>query len=539
MLIDFRSVEPEIRFETDVCIVGAGAAGITIARELAATSLRVCLVESGGLEPDAATQELSHGTTVGLAYGPLEATRVRCLGGSTQHWAGELDLPEATSFATRAWVPATGWPIGREELLPYYRRALPLCGGAPLDALEAWRGDAGPPGLDPGRLVARVRHFRTAAALHFGEAYATELRRAQGVRVLLHGTATRLRASPAGGRIEAVELCAPRGPRARVEARAFVLACGGIENPRLLLLSDDVEPAGLGNRHGLVGRCFMEHLVFRLGTLLGPSARIAPLARLGRGAWTRIVDLCPAPAYQRKEEILAFGAEAIDLPPEPPGVAAAARVARRLQEGRWPERLDEAIWAMLRDLDDVAAEAWTRLVRSESPRRVAFEVMQEQAPHPDNRVTLGAERDALGQRRAVLTLRVGELERRTARAATAALARECGRLGLGRLHLDDAPAPLRGAHHHMGTTRMADDPRDGVVDRSGRVHGLENLYVAGSSVFPTGGYGNPTLTIVALALRLAEHLVTRLAAAPPACGAVAVAGATPARFTTGGGSRAG
>ena len=188
-----------------------------------------------------------------------------------------------------------------------------------------------------------------------------------------------------------------------------------------------------------------------------------------------------------------------------------------------PDDLRDKIWKVILDLDDVAANVYRRFVEGKdiiaAPKLIYLHSQSEQAPNPDSRVTLSDERDALGLNWARLEWRLTELDKRSVEVMTKAIGAEFGRLNLGRVRLDDwlldggkdwGP-DLKGSPHHMGTTRMSDDPRMGVVDRRCRVHGIENLYIAGSSVFPTGGYMNPTLTIVALALRLADHLEARFA----------------------------
>ncbi|HEX2484763.1 MAG TPA: GMC family oxidoreductase, partial [Myxococcota bacterium] len=301
---------------------------------------------------------------------------------------------------------------------------------------------------------------------------------------------------------------------------AYVLCCGGIESARLLLLSDDVAPRGLGNERDLVGRFFMDHPFLRTGELVQTGAealdeiypdferggrRFRPALRLGE-------------ALERRHELSGC---ALYLWRSDDHRSEATRAAARLHDAArrvaWPDDLAHDVAAVAADLaglyDDVLGDPV-------GPRAPRLEIMclLEQAPDPESRVSLSSERDDWGQRRARVDWRLGERERRTLELATESLARELGRLGLGRVRLAHwldahegfAPGPLD-YNHHMGTTRMSDDPGRGVVDASCRVHGVENLYVAGSSVFPTSGVSGPTLTLLALALRLADHLVAVLA----------------------------
>jgi choline dehydrogenase-like flavoprotein len=166
----------------------------------------------------------------------------------------------------------------------------------------------------------------------------------------------------------------------------------------------------------------------------------------------------------------------------------------------------------IRRIAATAAASLKKAARSPSTRLYVVKNVAEQAPNPDSRVVLSRERDALDCPRVALCWRTSPLDKRTAHRAREIFGEELWRAGAGRLQSSlegegkPWPARLRGARHHMGTTRMHSDPRRGVVDANCRVHGIANLYVAGSSVFPTSGAANPTLTIVALALRLAGHV---------------------------------
>jgi choline dehydrogenase-like flavoprotein len=277
------------------------------------------------------------------------------------------------------------------------------------------------------------------------------------------------------------------GPEFSLRSRVVVLATGGIENARLLLASNGVEAAGLGNRHDLVGRFFMEHPHTHSGEFLpSPVARPLGLYQLHRRGGVDVLGVLALSAAVRRDARLANFT---------------ASLAPRTQGG-----------AFERDLGVVIAGFDAEGERAQGIPRFAFSNECEQVPNPESRVQLAYERDALGMNRVTLKWRLASEDRDSLRRSHEILAREIGRAGLGRVkpglsEPDGAwPADLNGARHHMGTTRMHSDPKRGVVDADSRVHGIANLFVAGSSVFPTSGAANPTLTIVALALRLADHL---------------------------------
>jgi choline dehydrogenase-like flavoprotein len=198
------------------------------------------------------------------------------------------------------------------------------------------------------------------------------------------------------------------------------------------------------------------------------------------------------------------------------GVESFKLLKRELREGRVPDEFGAHVWNVISDLDDVIEEGWSRLgSEAGEPLRETYRFFSrtEQEPNPDSRVTLGDELDALGQPRAHLHWSLSETDLRSTRRSQEIVGEELARAGLGRMRLlgeDDWARFLYGGWHHMGTTRMSDDPKRGVVDRDGKVHGIANLYVAGSSVFSTSGWSNPTLSIVALALRLAQHVRGKL-----------------------------
>jgi choline dehydrogenase-like flavoprotein len=458
----------------DCCVIGAGPAGITLADTLGRTGARVLLLESGRLDRDPASQELSRG----VARGPiikgywnyLAAGRRRQVGGSTAIWGRGVLMPfRELEFEPRPWVPHSGWVLTAQELEPFYRTAAERAGLAPFPALRA-KG---------GLMHAVYRHPPEANVFRslFVEALGTP-----GVRAELGTTALELEL--AGDRVQAVRCAGPDGRVLRVEADTFVLAAGAVENARLLLLNAQALPAP----SPVVGRYFMEH----------PHARVA---------WARFPDVAGLEALFDED-------------------GTGRREVLALPDARQRE---ESLLSAMVELRRLGAVVPGR------PLDCRLYVRAEQAPDPDSAVTLGHGLDRLGYPRAVLDWRLGERDWTSLVRATTLVVRELeDQYGVeavmevrpdtpwpGRpLGPNDEPDATWG-YHHMGTTRMADDPDEGVVDRDCRVHGTANLFAAGSSVFPTGGAANPTLTIVALAQRLGAHLAGSTAAEPAAEGDVA------------------
>jgi choline dehydrogenase-like flavoprotein len=289
MFTDARTIPAGTTLTADVCTVGAGAAGISIARELAHSPLDVCLLESGGLEYDLDTQQLYRGRSVGFPYFPLEIARLRFFGGTTNHWGGASRPLDDSDFEARDWVPHSGWPFRREALDPYYRRAHGVLELGPY-AYDAgsWTTDERRPLRFEGESL-RSAVLQQSPPTRLGQVYREELRRARNIRTCLNANLLEIETAPTGGPVTRLRVASLERNEFYVEARAYVLATGGIENPRLLLLSRRADPAGLGNEHDLVGRFCMDHPI----AAWGKPGTVAPYrfplrfyAQRGRAALT-------------------------------------------------------------------------------------------------------------------------------------------------------------------------------------------------------------------------------------------------------------
>jgi choline dehydrogenase-like flavoprotein len=532
---DLREYSPGAAVKTDVCVIGAGAAGITIARELAGAAQDVCLVEGGGLEygfPD--SQALYQGDSVGAPVS-LIGGRLRFLGGSTNHWGGRCAALQDIDFRRRDWIPHSGWPFDKSELDPYYARARSVAGFS-----SNWLSDAetlaylkdSVPGINSQRLKPFLWHYTPAtpgnAGWNWGKAYKSVLQESPRTLALLHANFTAFSTSESGTHVQTAIVTAVNGISLTIAAKTFVLCCGGIENARLLLLGGERAPGTFGNRYDLVGRYFMQHPRGPIGVVASDHrlTRLQDQFNILRGADGLEVEvgLALSPQVQEAERLLNCSAVLQYQGDPDAGVTAAQDIWRSLKGGQWSPDVGEKVGRIAGDLGDVLTRLDHRLASGHSldkegaegiPSRSAVLLADlEQVPDPDSRVTLGTQRDSLGLRQAHVDWRHGELERRTAERFCSYIAADFARLGIGRCRMEpwllDARMPISDAlnetFHHIGTTRMADDPREGVVDRNCAVHGMDNLYVAGSSVFPTSGQANPTFTIIALALRLADRL---------------------------------
>lgn len=480
MFVDLNALDDGATIRADVGIIGAGAAGIALALELMGDGLDVALIESGGLDYDADTQALYDGDVTGLVYFPLDSARLRYFGGTTNHWGGQSVPLQPIDFTARDWVPASGWPIGYDEYARYLPRAEPLCRLTTAAAgSEVWVPTPPMPefpleGTDFRPVLLRFPR----PAFSFGPVHQRTLDRAARVRTYLHANATGFETDAGRRRIEGVPLASLDGRRATLVADTYVLATGGIENCRLLLAS------GLGNANDQVGRYVMEHPNYDTGLV-----QMVPTRFLGRpnpyraAIGTQIVrfDAQLAPEAQAEAGILNHSVYLVPLDAEPEG-----------RVGRLWDRLSDRV---------MGPEEW----------RYTLRVRLEHAPNPDSRITLTDETDALGMPRVALDFRFGPLETRTVAHVCDAFAQALGAADLGRMQVDFDPASdwqadVGWQYHHCGGTRMSADPGDGVVDTNCKVHGMDNLYVAGSSIFPTAGHANPTMNLLAFAIRLADHI---------------------------------
>ncbi|MFV1992181.1 MAG: GMC oxidoreductase, partial [Acidimicrobiales bacterium] len=435
-------------------------------------------------------------------------------------------------FERREWVPHSGWPICRKDIDPYYHLAHDLFELGEFNYEQDIWSSLGieDQRFDPERITAGLWRFDEINE-RFGPAYCQDLIESPQVRILLHANAVQIQASANAQTVQHIVIRPLTGEARNVRARHFVVAGGAIENARLLLASNDVETQGIGNRHDQVGRYFMEHPNGRIAHVqveqpfelwaamqkrfMPSGPPLAPVLRLSEATQR---------AWRALNSVVTF-----KLQRDPSrGVSLVQKVYPVLKHAMSPNRTGLALNHAYR-----AIRAWIHREVRESIEHMRcrlgmtglyMNMRGEQSPNPDSRVCLSAERDALGNLRADLDWRLSRADKHTASVFVQTFDAELKRLGLGELQpsdwLDSADLqwpvdPTVGNHpiggyHHMGTTRMSTDAAHGVVTADCQVHGYENLYVAGSSVFSTSGWANPTLTLVALSLRLADHLDERL-----------------------------
>lgn len=522
MLVDARSLPEATEIAADFCIVGAGAAGIVLALELQRlTTARIAVIEAGGLHTEPEVDETCEAADIGHRAIKLDVNRLKVLGGSTGHWGGNCAPLDPIDFEVRPWVPHSGWPITKEEIDRHFDQAQTYCGLMARDySVDFWRRRF------EGFAAVQIPLAHTAfddkifqrMPTRFGEHYRPDLAREDtNTHVYLNAHALALESNDVGSRVNALRVGCLDGKRHKVLARHFVLAAG-IENARLLLLSNDIVSAGLGNQYDQVGRYLIGHLNTMSGfAMLRKHRELLDYYNIE----TDTLDvhfsngLQLRPEVQAREQVLNYVCFLYGMWPsdEITGMHA-VRELSGIFRGRPPSRsIGDNLAQIARDFPKLADHALERIVS------VGFGHLQhffEQAPNPHSRIRLSQERDALGINRIAADWRFTELDKRTLVRAQNLLSLAFGQVGVGRIapemtkESDPWPDNLQSSGHFMGTTRMSDDPRHGVVDRNCRVHGIGNLFIAGGSVFPTAGATMVTCNIVALAIRLAIHLRTVL-----------------------------
>ena len=508
MLIDARNVPNDTVIESDICIVGAGAAGITLAREFIGKQHRVSLIESGGLDFDPGTQELAKGESIGQAYMPLESTRLRLFGGTTTHWGGTCRPLDEMDFEPKEWIPYSGWPFSKSHLDPFYERAQSVCQLGPYDyRVPHWVTAKTPVfPLKDNRLFTDM--FQQSPPTRFGTTYRDEVIKAPNITTYIYANLVDIETSEQARQVRSLRIATLTGIQLKFKGKIFIIAAGAIENARLLLLARNAINAGVGNQNDLVGRFFMEHPILFTGiiALSDPKTSVDFYEKhLSKGVMVKGF-LKPSDATRRREQLVNCGTRPVLTPLRvlSGGIKSYRLLKHSLAEFHIPDNFLTHLKNVIADIDDV-------VMRRGATRVVALKYWSESTPNPDSRITLSETRDALGKNQIRLDWQLNEIDRRTMSRVLNTIAEELGKSNLGRLQLffsdeDNWPSEMAGSYHHMGTTRMNLDPKQGVVNQHCQVHETENLYIAGSSVYPTCGHANPTLTIVALSIRLADHI---------------------------------
>ena len=545
MILDLEhNVETQPLF-TDICILGGGPAGLTIAKEFLGAGVKAIVVESGGLSDDKRAVALYDGFSVGHPV-DLFLGRYRILGGASTRWGGRCAVLDPLDFEYRPWVPNSGWPIAYKDLAPFYERAKSICNfrlpWLSQEAIETALNTTLPP-LSSRALSTQVWRYATSAlsksilgkghnsfraALNFGSAFRDAFKVDSDITVLLHGNITHFEFSESATKVESVQVSTLDGRKTKIVARHFILCCGGIENPKIIL-NFPHNVLSRVNRYDNVGRYFHQHPVGTVGVIEADRAATLSLQKTFNMFFRREmstqyeIGLSLSSSTQQKLGLL-NASVALYYGLDHYRVWRSAQRVRGIINGTYdfnPALLVDLI-IMIFGAPVIADNIIRRFVlgREVRKRRASIRavVNLEQQPDRESRVYLSNDVDAMGMKKIVIDWKISKRERETAQFIARALELELQANKLGRLRMEPwltsdsslTENDLKSNLHFMGATRMAHTDRTGVVDKDCKLFGLENLFVAGTSVFPTGGHANPMLTIVALAIRLADHLKCKL-----------------------------
>jgi choline dehydrogenase-like flavoprotein len=530
---DSAGIASNTEIRADICVIGSGAAGITLARLLNQTELDAVVLEAGGLERDLNAEGDAFAIDeVGIPPRNPIPSRGRWFGGSTNLWFGRIATPDPIDFEPRPWVPYSGWPITLSQLRPWFEEAARILDVPHFDKIEIDKWPSNPTiETFVTRGGANLDVFLWANGLSMGPRHRQLLKASRNVKVILNATATELIPNECSSSIESAVAHGPSGNRFLIKASDYVLAAGGLENPRLLLASTLRSPAGVGNPHDQVGRYYMDHPrsdgLAQISLAGLSSAQIRRLALLDEKTPTpydkaQLRVTFPS-SMQRQEHLLNHSLHAylVSDHHDSIGYQSARRVWHRLKQKvvEPSTGIGEDIATTVRSGASLAVFGARWLAGRAAPTRLIVVDQMEQEPDPSSRVTVNPrQRDRFGLPRLERDWRIGEATYRSQRRMHEFFKDIVERAGIKTFTSEVLDRPecrpsLLDMKHPMGTTRMSSCARDGVVDTNCQVYGVDNLYVAGSSVFPTGGHSNPTLLIVALAARLASHL-RKVAARP-------------------------
>ena len=528
MYIDARNLSPEEFLETDVCIVGAGAAGLSLALELSHAEFKVLLVESGDRKFSHSTQWLLRGENVGRDYTHFEFTRRRQFGGTTNTWAGLCSPLDEIDFEKREWVPFSGWPFSKSELDPYYARAHSICQLGPYEYSPQYWGHPGDRNIIKGNTPLETKVFQYSPPTNFAKTYGNQIEQAPNLKTLLNANITELMLDTLNHRVTLAKGKTLRGNRFSVKARYFVLAAGCLEITRLLLSSNQDYTSGIGNQQDLVGRFFQEHLFVWSGAFMLPIDQL-PLAQGSvvdyeddmRNIRT-VYGVGLSEHVLHQEQILNASALFVQrrwhkvqdtyFSPANLSIQKLFDILRHKSSPE-PKQIIQQIRIIAANLNGLGASLRNWLdTKNHTPEWVALRSQIEQVPNPNSRVTLSEQQNRLGQYRVRLDWQLTSQDLETLNRFHQLLKDGFNQLGLPFRLFNQGHDPGEWPHslsegkHHMGTTRMHDDPKKGVVNGDCQLHDCSNVFVASSSVFPTGGQANPTLTIIALAVRIADKI---------------------------------
>jgi choline dehydrogenase-like flavoprotein len=491
---------------------------------LAQQGVKVHLLEAGGILPEERSQALYHAEMTAETHRGANDGRFRTFGGSSTQWGGQILPFTSDIFTPPAGSPSVAWPIQESDLAPFYADVQDMLGVDTLPfTAELLPALGHPPVRNSPDIIVRFAKWTPFKRRNLANTLGTKALAHPLVTVFIHANVVQLEASHTDrSRIESVRVLNYDAGEFRFAATHFVICAGTIESSRLLLCSPDVL-----NPHDQIGRYFHDHVAYHAAKFHSPGREraVEMLGPFYVDGTIHSAKLEASPSLRNRDHLLAVMAHVVVLEPEDSGTAAVRNLIRSLHSGK----LKDAIFANLIPVFRGAGDVGRLLFYSRFKKRRAvskrailrLNIDVEQSPHPDNRIRLSnTETDTLGMPLTVVDWRIREPEMDTAARYAYIIHDYLKATGIDIPEWTDSVVEhttpfMLDTNHMMGGLRMGIDPASSVVDRDLTVHGLANLHVASCAVFPSGSSSNPTFTMMALTLRLADRLATGLDTARP------------------------
>jgi len=524
MIFDFENLDDHSVLDTDICIVGSGVAGLLLAKEFLNTDTKVLVLEGGGKKDELQSQKLYQSDVVGLEHDGVHNGRFRVYGGSSTRWGGQLMTSRKQDFETKDYIPFSGWPISKNELDSYYPRAEAIMRVNDKSyESDLWNDlDTQPIHFNSDSFQYRFSKWASFKNRNLAKYVGPLCKISSNVNILLHANATEIMLNNESDSVESITIKSYKGKQASIKAKTFIICAGTIDTARLLLASKSTSKNGVGNDNDLVGRYFQDHISYRVARLKPTETKTfsETFSPFYRSSTMHSCKLDLSPQAQDEQKCSHVMGHVVFDYSEESGFYEFRRVLRAVQSKKNPLPSPMGAWRMLRFVDDLfrlvvgALIVGRRFAPKSSKSYLQLEV--EQYPNPESRVMLSEDTDELGMPRVILDWQLTGDEKQSMKNYINLFKPDWNRLNLGDANWEIAKdlfeegdewlKECRDTYHQTGTTRMSNNPDEGVVDSNCKVHGINNLYIGSCSVFPTGGTANPTLTMMAICMRLADFL---------------------------------
>jgi choline dehydrogenase-like flavoprotein len=514
MFRDLDSMGSDQSLVYEICIVGTGPSGISLATKFNNTKYSIVMLESGGLLPDPKYQTLNKGKNSGPRFLSLDGSRIRCWGGGSLLWAGHCGQFSQDEFNQKEYIPLSGWPINKEDLNKYYEEASGLLGinyelfGGERYLDDIWNLGLSKFDVQKSFLSESLLLKANSENRNFGTKFKNEIQSSDNIDVIYHATVTNIQLSENRKTVTNLIINSLNGNKAIIKANVYILAAGALENPRLLLASNVGINNAEGNNRHFVGKCFMSHPGVSEAAEIHNTNNVSSVCLKNNNFHN--VDKNIIPYLQVKDNLRITNKllkHSIEIKAYPDLINGSTywsgRIFSEFDKLKGNFQIMESIEKLLCRL---SGNKYNSLLWDVG-------VGIEQQPRLNNKLNLDGDVDSLGV--PLLNMywdNLSELEKNTIIEAIKLLAQELGMNNTGRIKLTknllsgEAFNQQDPINHHIGTTRMSDSILTGVVDKNCKVFSVSNLYLSGSSVFTTSSNVNPTFTIIALSLRLGDHL---------------------------------